>query len=99
MNGMTAEQRAAEEAERRLFHAELLKFGASRCYRPGWAYRTFCARFGCSPPREWSYDAPAQWIRPQSYGWIRDRLIAYAQQRQTGPISERRATSKPKTSR
>ncbi len=96
---MTAEQSAADEAERRLFHAELLKFEAARAYRPGWTYRMFCARFGHSPPREWNYDQPAQWIRPATYAWIRGRLLDYAEARAAKTTRSRRPPSKPETYR
>ena len=96
---MTAEQQAADEAERRLFHAELLKFEASRGYRVGWSYRTFCARFGCSPPREWNYDQQAQWIRPETYAWIRGRLLDYAEARAAKTSRSRRPSSKSETYR
>jgi len=99
VNATISEQRAADEAERRLFHQELLKFEASRCYRPGWTYRMFCARYGCSPLREWNYDQPAQWIRPATYAWIRGRLLDYAEARAAKTTRSRRSPSKPETYR
>ena len=86
----------ADDTERRLFHAELLKYEALRCYRPGWTYQTYLARFGSSPPSDWNHDAPAQWIRPATYTWIRERLIAYAQKRAMAG-SRKRSHSKPET--
>jgi hypothetical protein len=86
------------EAERRVFHAELVRFELMRGYRPGWTRRTYIDRFGITPPTEWAGDLPATWIRPETYAWIRGRLAAYAKACETTPArGRRRKTSRRAT--
>lgn len=92
-------QGAADDEERRLFHGELLRFEAMRGYRPAWTQRMFCARFGVSPPNDWQHDTPAPLIRPTTYGWIRGRLLEYAQQCASAPPRKRRSHTKQETLR
>lgn len=84
------------ETERRLFHAELVRFELSRGYRPGWTRRTYTDRFGISPPIEWAGDLPATWIRPETYAWIRGRLAAYAKARESTQARARKRSTPPK---
>ena len=77
------QQRSDDESdavllERRVFHAELMRYELTRGYRFGWTRRTFLDRFGASPPLEWSEDAPASHIRPDTFKWLRKRAAAYA---------------------
>lgn len=72
----------AGEAERRRFHAELVRFEISRAYRPGWSRQAFLDRFGSSPPREWDFDAPASHVSPATYQWIRHRAAEFARSRE-----------------
>ena len=75
---MTPASASVSTDEERLFYAELIRYEASRGYRPGWTRRTFAARFGGEPPLEWATDAPATLIRPQTLVWIRARSAAFA---------------------
>jgi hypothetical protein len=71
------------ETERRLFYGELLRFEATRGYRPGWSDRAFVDRFGTSPPRAWANDQPSTYISPETFNWVRGRSAAFARSRAT----------------
>jgi hypothetical protein len=69
------------ETERRAFYGELLRYEATRSYRPGWSDRAYLDRFGITPPRAWATDPPSPYISPETFSWVRGRAATFAQSR------------------
>ena len=69
--------------EKAAFFAELKYYAARQAYKPGWAAVTYKDKLGVWPNHPMIKHAPAaKWIRAETLGYIKSRLIAHARRRQ-----------------
>lgn len=66
------------------FFAELKAYGADHGYKPGWASNQYRAKLGVWPNHDIADVAPALHVSPQTKGWIKSRMIAWAMSKGNG---------------
>jgi DNA repair protein RadD len=70
--------------DKAVFLAELKAYAIERQYKPGWASNQYRAKLGVWPNHQIADVEPAMTISSETKGWIKSRLIAWANRREHG---------------